>query len=196
MIDFAGFAIPAGWLECNGASLLRASYPTLHAALDFERVATLTNGSAVVTFHTYPAVDTMDLQAGMPVEGDGIPAGTTILSVDYLNQVTLNQNATKTGIKTLSFFPYGAADATHFNLPDARKRVTAGREPGTSNFTAPGQTGGEEGHTLAIEEVPELWLSEAFESGGASAVTGYTGAATSAHNNLQPYLVVRKIVKT
>ena len=211
MIDFAGFTIPAGWLECDGASVLRSSYSTLHAALDFERAATLTNGSAVVTFHTYPAVDTMDLQAGMPVEGDGIQAGTTIQSVDLLNQITLDKNATKSGVKTLTFFPYGAADATHFNLPDLRKRVTAGREPGTTNFTAPGQAGGEEMHTLDSGEMPIHYhgglpvdTSSPFlcqENSATSAAQGNGGSTSeagggSAHNNLQPYFVTRKIIKT
>jgi len=57
VVDFAGAVAPAGWLLCNGASLLRSTYPLLFAAI-----------------------------------------GTT----------------------------YGAADGTHFSLPDCRGRVSVG----------------------------------------------------------------------
>lgn len=33
VVDFAGAVIPAGWLNCNGASLLQATYPGLFAAI-------------------------------------------------------------------------------------------------------------------------------------------------------------------
>ena len=33
VMDFAGETAPAGWLECDGSSLLRASYPALFAAI-------------------------------------------------------------------------------------------------------------------------------------------------------------------
>lgn len=64
MLDFAGETVPTGWLECDGASLLRASYPALFAA-----------------------------------------------------------------IGTL----YGAADGTHFNLPDYRGRFRRGWDHGAGN---------------------------------------------------------------
>lgn len=64
VIDFAGETPPTGWLECDGSSLLRASYPALFAAIG--------------TLH-------------------------------------------------------GAADGTHFNIPDHRGKFKRGWAHGTSN---------------------------------------------------------------
>lgn len=64
VIDFGGETPPSGWLECDGSSLLRASYPALFAAIG--------------TLH-------------------------------------------------------GAADGTHFNLPDHRGKFKRGWDHGTAN---------------------------------------------------------------
>jgi hypothetical protein len=58
---------------------------------------TTTNGSAVVTM-----ASTTGLSAGMPITGTGIPASTTILSVDSATQITLSANATASGTVTLT----------------------------------------------------------------------------------------------
>ncbi len=45
--------------------------------------------------------DTTGLSVGMPMTGAGIPADTTIKSIDSLNQITLSNNATATGTGVL-----------------------------------------------------------------------------------------------
>lgn len=59
----------------------------------------LTSGSPIVT----NIVDTSLIDTGMQVTGTGIPAGTTVLSVDSGTQVTLTQNATATGTNALTY---------------------------------------------------------------------------------------------
>jgi hypothetical protein len=59
----------------------------------------LTSSSAVVTGLT----DTSQLIAGMEVTGTGIPASTTLSSIDSASQVTLSQNATAGGTQSLTF---------------------------------------------------------------------------------------------
>lgn len=96
---YAGNTAPGGWLFCNGASLLRASFPALNAVLS--------------------------------------AAG----------------------------YPYGSADATHFNVPDLRGRVPAGLDGGTGRLTATSMT--PDGNTLGA-------------SGGAQTHTGsIAGAAVT-----------------
>lgn len=109
---------------------------------------------------------------------------------------------------------YGVGDgSTTFNLPDLQGRVAVGKNSGT--FTTIGASGGEETHVLTIPELaahthgPGDGTNFVFQktSGGtslsgssnnftiATAVTGSTGSGT-AHNNLQPYLVLTYIIKT
>lgn len=58
-----------------------------------------TSGSAVVT----GLPRTINLHVGMNVSGTGIPASTTVLSIDSATQVTLSANATATGTPSLTF---------------------------------------------------------------------------------------------
>ncbi len=60
---------------------------------------TLTRNSPVVT----GILSTAGFQAGWMVTGNGIPANTTILSVDSSSQIHLSQNATAGGGQSLSF---------------------------------------------------------------------------------------------
>lgn len=177
--DFAGATAPTGWLLCYGQSLLRADYPDLFTAI----------GTA-----------------------------------------------------------HGAADATHFSLPDYRGRVGAGKgDMGGSDagrltstyFGAPGTTlgsvGGLESHTLTTAQlavhshnVLDPNHTHTASSGTVFAGTGATGVGTggsgpggsatdmsgfttssaatgitiqnngsgNAHNNVQPTIVVNKIIFT
>lgn len=118
---------------------------------------------------------------------------------------------------------YGAADGTHFNLPDLRGRVPlgAGDAPSLSAY-AEGDTGGEETHTLVTSETPAHSHVDsghthseipAVASFGAaltgvpipSAVPGLgiTGSgfasissvgSDGSHNNLQPYLAINYLI--
>jgi microcystin-dependent protein len=110
---------------------------------------------------------------------------------------------------------YGAGNgSTTFNLPDLRRRVTVGAG-GTGTTTLGntiGSVGGNENHLLSIQEIPshthtndpniiydDLTGSNRYIAGGqrtniASRNTGYTGGSQP-HNNIQPSVVVNKIIK-
>lgn len=114
---------------------------------------------------------------------------------------------------------YGAADGTHFNLPDLRGRLALSTGTGTGLSTyALGDTGGEETHTLTTAEQAthshvdaghthsEIVAAPNITTIGAGApqptavpgvgLTGIGNASLSnsggggAHNNLQPYLAL------
>lgn len=125
---------------------------------------------------------------------------------------------------------FGAADGTHFNLPDLRGRVVAGQDDmggsSANRLTNPasttggidgdvlGGTGGVETHQLTIAQLaahnhPPGGAGANFVQGssGANAAIPLTGASyttvtttgntggDAAHNNVQPTLILNKIIK-
>ena len=115
---------------------------------------------------------------------------------------------------------YGSGNgSTTFNVPDLRGRVAVGKNAGS--FASLGATGGEENHTLTINEMPAHKHttsvnsnSEATTIGGYAANTQSTFLGTdrgpvsnnydsamqstgggAAFNNLQPYIVLNQIIK-
>jgi microcystin-dependent protein len=134
IIPWPASTLPAGFLECNGQSLVRASYPALFTAFS-----------------------------------------TT----------------------------FGAADGTHFNLPDLR-----GRNPYGAT-SALGATGGEKTHVLSVAEMPghthtlhtTNQATNVTHEAGANPNVNYTNSGQTedtgsgtAHNNLQPYTTMKYIV--
>lgn len=109
---------------------------------------------------------------------------------------------------------FGAGDgSTTFNVPNLSRRVPVGKGGSSTSTLAStmGSTGGEETHTLTTAEIPSHTHSErgnvssTFNTPGtgsfsvlASAGTGTTGSAGSgsAHNNMQPSLVLSAFIKT
>jgi microcystin-dependent protein len=112
---------------------------------------------------------------------------------------------------------YGNGDGqTTFNIPDLRGRVIVGSGQGENlNLYKPGDRGGEEKHTLSIEEMPSHAHPTSFMKdcvGVLSYPTGKTGGcladwntrywgytdnvgSSAPHNNLQPYLSIHPIIR-
>jgi len=118
---------------------------------------------------------------------------------------------------------YGAADGTHFSIPDLRGRValSAGAGSGLSSYSL-GDVGGEEAHTLTVAETPSHGHSDtghthsegnALPAVGAAIVgvpipsavpavgvtgLGFAGISNTggdgAHNNLQPFLALNYLI--
>jgi hypothetical protein len=65
------------------------------------RAGQITVSSAVVT----GLIDTYDLDTGEFIYGDGIPVETKILSIDSNTQITMDKNATQTGVVSLDISP-------------------------------------------------------------------------------------------
>jgi microcystin-dependent protein len=106
---------------------------------------------------------------------------------------------------------YGAGNgSTTFNLPDLRGRVTAGKDdmggliadrlvggaPEGVDGATLGAGGGHKVHHLTTGEAPTLYAQSAFQMGSDSAVVGYEGLAGGMHNNVQPTMILNKIIKT
>jgi len=119
--DFITAAPPTGWLECDGTSVSRATFPALFSAVTIQSNGTRTASSAIIT----GLANTGNFRIGYTVGGTGIPLGTTILTVDSGTQITMSANASSSGTATVIVSPWAQGDGTTtFTLPDT---VTFGR---------------------------------------------------------------------
>lgn len=110
---------------------------------------------------------------------------------------------------------YGAGNGTTtFNLPNIKGRVPVGRDAAQTEFNTLAGTGGAKTHVLATGEMPQhshsitrykrdlnvgglqgpFGLVDHASGDSTNTSTGNSGSGT-AHNNLQPYIVVNYIIK-
>ena len=102
---------------------------------------------------------------------------------------------------------YGVGDgSTTFNVPSLAGKIPVGI--GASGITNRGDTGGEQTHTLIVDEIPahthnsNIYSSNDGNVGGTqNSVTKNWAATTSTggglgHNNMQPYVGTEYIIKT
>jgi len=118
---------------------------------------------------------------------------------------------------------YGAADATHFNVPDLQGRapIMAGSGTGLSSYNV-GDAGGAETHTLTVTETPShahadtghthaegtslpalgaalvgIPIPAAIPAVGVTGI-GFAGISNTggggSHNNIQPYLAINYLI--
>lgn len=170
-MDFEGPLAPAGWLFMAGQAVSRTIYAALFSAITATVSGALASGSATVSGLT---TDLRNLGLeGAAVEGAGVPAGATVVSVTASTMV-LSAAATATGSAILlRLLPHGVGDGvTTFSLPDARDRASIGRgnmggtvagrisiagvgAPGLDTSRL-GAVGGVDRHTLTTAQIPAL----------------------------------------
>ena len=103
------------------------------------------------------------------------------------------------------------ASSSNFMLPKLNGKVPVGYNSSDTDFATVGKTGGEKTHKLTTTEMPShrhgagLYIvADRFGSGsrdaagtysgyGSAINTGYTGGG-GAHNNMQPYAVIKYII--
>lgn len=204
---YFGYTLPAGFLWCDNSAVSRTTYAALFLIITFTQTGSTTNGSSSVTGLS----STANMFAGMAVTGSGIPAATTILSVDSGSAITLSANATATASPSIRFYPHGAGDGTTtFNTPNFPGRTPIGAGTGSGlTLRKVGETGGEETHSLTENENGTHAHTIAVSNGSgatqqllgiASQAPGTVATSSSGlgspHNTMQPFLVSNFIIKT
>lgn len=154
--------------------------------------------------------------------GDGIPvgkvddfAGTTAPNSHLFCYGQAISRTTYADLFAVIGTTYGAGDeSTTFNVPDIRGRVVAGQDDmggssanrltdqtGGLDGDTLGDTGGAETHILTTAQLPTnryLTGSETDGTNDGSGVVGGTGSTTgsgAAHNNVQPTIILNKVIK-
>ena len=152
-IDYSGVSIPYGWLKEDGASLLRASYPTLFSALtEVKGTCTIAIGAAafvtisnhgLITGDCVSFTTTGSLPTGLSPDRNyyAIYFNTSNFTLantyaDAKANISITTSGTQSGTHTLTWNPWGIADATHFYLPDTQGLSTEGSGQLTTNGAA------------------------------------------------------------
>lgn len=153
-IDFSGTVIPTGWMQEDGSSLLRASYPALYSALTASSGAVIISSAnpGVVTLvnHPYQTGDCVSFTTTGALPTAITPStnyyvvyvntSTFSLATTYANAIAGTKinttDGTQSGVHTLTWNPWGIADATHFYLPDMGGLSSEGSSQLTTNGAA------------------------------------------------------------
>lgn len=193
LLPYAGPTAPDGWLLCNGASLLRASYPDL-----FDIIGTA-YGSADGTHFTLP-----DMRGRMPfgsgartwavtVANTDVDAGTDQIAITANDNVKTGKAVVLTtsggapgGLTAATTYYVIVVDSTHIKLATSQVNASKGTainitSQGTGSHTltftgtsrSVGATGGEDSHNLVNAELP---TEGSISSPNGPIYTDYIGA--------------------
>lgn len=242
MTEYGGITTPSGWLLCYGQAVSRTTFSKLFTAVvpNLGTVTVTLSSPGVFTLnnHGMQIGDAVYLTTT-----GALPTGFTANTIYYVIATGLTTNAfqlassrggsginatgSQSGTHSLFRCPHGLGDgATTFNTPDMRGRSPSGMDAmgGTaaSRVTtggsgiygdALGATGGEETHTLSVNELASHSHGSggngflinggasnlATISGGSSnavAVNSATAGTSAAHNNMEPSVMLNYIIKT
>lgn len=125
-LDYTGFSAPEKFVFGYGQALTRTSYPEYVSAVTRTQSAVRVSGSSTLT----SVSDTSQFGAGMPIEGTGIPSGTTISSVTSTT-IVMSQNASSSGTNDVTVFAHGygaGGSSSTVGVVDCRGRPTYARD--------------------------------------------------------------------
>jgi microcystin-dependent protein len=195
--DYAGAAAPSGWLECNGQAVSRTTYARLFTAIG----TTFGAGDSSTTFN-------------VPDGRGRVKAGFNSGDTDF-NAVG-DTGGHKTHTLTTSQLPshahsgpshthgsgsYGAASAgNHRHTLQWRAQTVSNSNANISRHLLGSSTNTDTNSGYESRNMPTAQGAHTHSVGGTSSAggTGNTGStgSGSAHNNLQPYITYRQIIKT
>lgn len=199
VLDYAGTVAPDGWMLCYGQSLLRSDYPDL-----FARIGTAF-GAADANHFSLP--DYRGRVAAGKDDMGGTAAGRVTAAGAGINGAQLGATGgTETHALTTAQMP----NHSHANtLSDpGHAHANSISDPGHSHSFAAGQAwtnggpqtwGGGPAGAIGVQPMNAaatgIWINNAGAATGMGINNAAAGSGT-AHPNVQPTLVLNKIIKT
>lgn len=180
MMDYAGSAAPTGWLLCDGSAVSRTTYASLFSAIGTAWGV----GNGTTTFNVPDLRGRTAIGAGT---GSGLTARTLAgTGGEETHQLTTGELASHS--HTITDQPH-----SHSNI---QGNQVGGTTPGWPAVRWDSSTEG----TTSSSPTTRLTFSNPTGMSTNSVNTGITGTNTAgtgtAHNNMQPFAVVTKIIKT
>ncbi len=202
-IESWAFRTPAHFLPEFGQEISRRIYALLFNELTITETVTLTSGLT-----TFSVPDSFSYTIGMPLEGIGVQAGTTIANV-VGNVITMSAIATASGSSIVRFFATGAGNgSTTFNVPNSFGYVIAGSSS-IHKFTR--KLGVEDSvlsqanlpsHTHTSTDVyPQFTGAIGIQSGvgylniSTATVTGGGPGSSTSFTNMQPTIYLKRYIR-
>lgn len=173
LLDFAGTVAPTGWVACDGASLLRASFPALFTAIGTTWGSVDGTHFNVPNFNRRTAVGSGGSGTGTLGNAVGNTGGVETHTL-VIGEVPAHDHGTTT-----------SSDGSHTHGPGA----------GTF-FENYNTSGGESAGELASEGALLSTPSTTTAAGGTHSHTVSSQGGGTSHNNMQPSAVVLKCIKT
>lgn len=143
--DFTWPVVQAGWLELDGTDINTTTFAALYAVMTIQQSGTRTNGSAIITSLS----STFNIRAGYYVFGSGIASGTTVLSIDSPNQITLSATASSSGNGIVAVSPW-LLNAGTIRLPNLSAAGRYRRSRTASTAVGQLQADQNKAHTHAV----------------------------------------------
>lgn len=188
IVPIGGFGTPSHYLYCNGAAYNRTTYSQLFNQVTNAETVTLTSTSA-----TFNVADGSIYRVGMGVEGTGIPAQTTIISI-ATNAITISSAATITGASTVRFFSTASTYSFGVTLTNFGNSFTVSSAANLAVGMAVTGVGIPAATTILLIVGTTITISQNATQGGYSVVTFYgvgNGNGTTTFNvyNLQDQVI-------
>ena len=203
------------WVAVSGdATVDNAGAVTVSSLTDGATAATQTASDNSTKVATTAYVDALaSIPAGCITQygGSAAPSGWLLCDGSVKNSDT---DTTLAALYTAIGFTYGGTGSDAFNLPDLQGNVPVGKAA-SGTFDTLNNSGGTETHPLTESEMPAhshtttiklyggtssnatvIDQSPTSNSPGNVTLTTSTAGSSSAHTNVQPYLVVNYIIKT
>lgn len=192
VVDYAGLTEPTGWLFCYGQAVSRTTYADLFTAIS----TTYGVGNGSTTFNLPDC-------RGRVVAGQDDMGGSSANRLTNqsggLNGDTLGATG---GAETHTLSSGESALQSHTHTVSAHQHFVFADDTETSNVqvsaseyaSAQGNYGSQSNYIIAGKTTPVATVGLTSSAGGGS--TGSQSASATAHNNVQPTIILNKIIFT